>query len=415
MYQVKLQYEQEQTASTSSTGSLRRQKVVVHRQKLLECAIRIGELYGKDKAVLEIEFQEEVGHGLGPTTEFYSLVCKEFQKSSLHLWRSNEGEYAFAERGLFPAPLVTLSPDLKQQVKRSMVGLGRFIGKAMQDNRLLDLPLSLALCKILTEEPLQINDLCDVDPILGRSVIQLVDYSKRQREILEDGSLSTEEKTIALESFCLQGGSKIEDLCLNFTVPGIDSLELVENGSSISVTDENVFEYVQLVTRALLVETVQESIGCLVSGLSDVINPKCLRTFSALELQSILQAKDDEPWEVSSLVEHFEFDHGYTARSTVIQNLLTVLCTLNKEQRRQFLLFVTGSPRLPIRGFMALSPKLKIHRKEPSQGYSSDEHLPSCNTCFHILKVSLGGIWGSILFFFLFSFTYFLSFPITAS
>ena len=37
---------------------------------------------------------------------------------------------------------------------------------------------------------------------------------------------------------------------------------------------------------------------------------------------------------------------------------------LNKQGRREFLKFVTGSPRLPLGGFKELSPKLTIVLKK---------------------------------------------------
>ena len=36
---------------------------------------------------LEIHYEGEVGTGLGPTLEFYSLVSKELQRSDLGLWK----------------------------------------------------------------------------------------------------------------------------------------------------------------------------------------------------------------------------------------------------------------------------------------------------------------------------------------
>jgi hypothetical protein len=36
---------------------------------------------------LEIQYEGEVGTGLGPTLEFYSLVSKELQRADLQLWK----------------------------------------------------------------------------------------------------------------------------------------------------------------------------------------------------------------------------------------------------------------------------------------------------------------------------------------
>ena len=41
------------------------------------------------KAILEIQYADEVGIGLGPTLEFYTLVSRELQKIDLHMWRGD--------------------------------------------------------------------------------------------------------------------------------------------------------------------------------------------------------------------------------------------------------------------------------------------------------------------------------------
>lgn len=43
-------------------------------------------------------------------------------------------------------------------------------------------------------------------------------------------------------------------------------------------------------------------------------------------------------------------DHGYTMESRTVQHLLAILSEMTQEERRDFLQFTTGSPRLPIGG-----------------------------------------------------------------
>lgn len=60
--------------------------------------------------MLEIEYKDEEGTGLGPTLEFYSLVSKEFQRKDLNMWRDSDNNastpYVSCKQGLFPRPLV---------------------------------------------------------------------------------------------------------------------------------------------------------------------------------------------------------------------------------------------------------------------------------------------------------------------
>jgi E3 ubiquitin-protein ligase TRIP12 len=43
-------------------------------------------------------------------------------------------------------------------------------------------------------------------------------------------------------------------------------------------------------------------------------------------------------------------DHGYNLDSKSVRNLLQIMSDLSLQERREFLQFVTGSPKLPIGG-----------------------------------------------------------------
>lgn len=43
-------------------------------------------------------------------------------------------------------------------------------------------------------------------------------------------------------------------------------------------------------------------------------------------------------------------DHGYNLDSKSVRNLLTTMSHYTPEERRDFLQFITGSPKLPIGG-----------------------------------------------------------------
>jgi E3 ubiquitin-protein ligase TRIP12 len=102
-------------------GRLQRQKVRISRKHILESAIKVFEMYGSSSSVLEVEYFEEVGTGLGPTLEFYSLASREFARKSLKLWRDDDatkgGMFVHHPRGLFPAPMDAeeVTADSKQQ------------------------------------------------------------------------------------------------------------------------------------------------------------------------------------------------------------------------------------------------------------------------------------------------------------
>ena len=52
----------------------------------------------------------------------------------------------------------------------------------------------------------------------------------------------------------------------------------------------------------------------------------------------------------SALMDSIKADHGFNMDSKSVRNLLQTMSELSLPQRRDFLQFVTGSPKLPIGG-----------------------------------------------------------------
>lgn len=178
-YLVALGKLQHQTNSASHTdaggssgrqqnnGSTPRKKILVHRDKILESASQMMEIHAsKQKVLLEVEYSEEVGTGLGPTLEFYTLVCREFQRNGLGMWRddsapshsicSSEAQnsaFLVAPFGIFPRPwspsLTVATSTTYSEVVRMFSLLGKLVAKALQDGRVLDLPFSKAFYKLI--------------------------------------------------------------------------------------------------------------------------------------------------------------------------------------------------------------------------------------------------------------------------
>ncbi|XP_013111549.2 E3 ubiquitin-protein ligase TRIP12 isoform X2 [Stomoxys calcitrans] len=69
---------------------LDRRKRAISRQEVLKQAEHLIQDFGHSKALLEIQYENEVGTGLGPTLEFYALVSAELQRSDLGLWNGSD-------------------------------------------------------------------------------------------------------------------------------------------------------------------------------------------------------------------------------------------------------------------------------------------------------------------------------------
>lgn len=57
-------------------GRIKHERIKVHRNEelLMENAIKLMQFHASRKSILEIEYYDEEGTGLGPTLEFYALV-----------------------------------------------------------------------------------------------------------------------------------------------------------------------------------------------------------------------------------------------------------------------------------------------------------------------------------------------------
>jgi E3 ubiquitin-protein ligase TRIP12 len=76
-----------------------------------------------------------------------------------------------------------------------------------------------------------------------------------------------------------------------------------------------------------------------------------LSIFHSSEINHLFSG-DDEPkyWSLSQLSQNIIPNYGFTQKSEVFLNFVKILSELAEEERKQFLMFVTGSGKLPIGG-----------------------------------------------------------------
>ncbi|KAL4971990.1 hypothetical protein BDW66DRAFT_145099 [Aspergillus desertorum] len=374
-------------------GRLQRQKVRISRSRILESAMKVMELYGSSPSVLEVEYFEEVGTGLGPTLEFYSTVSKEFSKKKLKMWRENDcsdsEEYAFGTRGLFPAPLSEeqLASEFGKKQLQLFKTLGKFVARSMLDSRIIDISFNPAFFRIAdTSSPVapSLGTVKAVDQDLANSLLLLKRFANAKKAV-EARNLPKAKKTQALRAIEVDG-VHVEDLSLDFTLPGYPAIELIKNGSNIPVTIENVDLYVDRVVDMTLGSGVQAQVEAFRTGFSQVFPHSALQTFTPNEL-AMLFGRAEEDWSIETLMDSIKADHGFNMDSRSVRNLLQTMSELDTQQRRDFLQFVTGSPKLPIGGFKSLTPIFTVVCRPSEPPYLPDDYLPSVMTCVNYLKL----------------------------
>ncbi|XP_046415762.1 E3 ubiquitin-protein ligase HECTD1 isoform X1 [Neodiprion fabricii] len=438
-------------------GRLKHERVSVPRgEKLLDWAEQVLKVHASRKSILEVQFVGEEGTGLGPTLEFFALVAAELQRKDLGLWLCDDeqtceeekscppgeqirppGYYVVRPSGLFPAPLPQDSPVCDKAV-RYFWFLGVFLAKVLQDNRLVDIPLSQPFLKLmcrgditnnvneriglntvpqesmpssmassfiseegeldaqysLEQTPwydgiLNIDDLAIVDPVRGEFLKQTQSLVSRRDRTLSDGPL-TEEVRDSLHITHPSGTSiSIEDLALTMSyAPSSrifehEQVELKEGSVNIPVTLDNVHEYVDLTVKYCLERGIARQLDAFKAGFSKVFLMEKLHAFSPEEIRAMLCGEQDPHWTREDLLNYTEPKLGYTRESPGFQRFVNVLLSLTGPERKAFLQFATGCSALPPGGLCNLHPRLTVVRKVDA----GSGGFPSVNTCVHYLKL----------------------------
>ncbi|KAJ3146919.1 Ubiquitin fusion degradation protein 4 [Geranomyces variabilis] len=407
-------------------GRIQRQKVRIARNRILDSMIKVMELYGSTQALLEVEFFDEVGTGLGPTLEFYTTVCRDIRTyggvtvgpgtKRIKIWRDDDGAvdsaldldpqraYLNPPLGFFPAPMGPGDED-REEGKRALAlfqALGTFVAKALLDSRLIDLPFSpIFLEMVVGEEEAEETALEYAVGPSGRSAAEF-HLVRHIDPALYKALLGLKKYASGTPSL---SGARIEDLCLDFTLPGYPHIELCEGGKDKAVDASNVRNYVERVVDLTVGAGVAKQVRAFRAGFDAVFPATDLASFSVQELAVLVGGAGEDAegtWSPQTLREAIRADHGFNADSPTVQYLITYMSQLTPFQRREFLQFVTGSPKLPIGGFANLSPPLTVVRKtveadssSPAKGgkasgapgSNTHDWLPSVMTCANYLKV----------------------------
>lgn len=330
--------------------------------------------------------------------EFFALVAAELQRKDLGLWlcddtadddnatrnASNEeqqtcvsgekirpaGYYVTRASGLFPAPLPQDSAACCDRAVRYFWFLGVFLAKVLQDNRLVDLPLSRPFLKLMcrgdisnnvnekigltggvtqesmsssmsssfiseegendaaysTLEPcpwyaglLDVEDLVEVDPVRGEFLREIQNAITKRDRTFSDGPSSAYEEITSLYITHPSGTSvAIEDLALTMTyspsskVFQHDQVELMEGGSDIAVTIENAREYANLTINYCLNQGIYRQLEAFKSGFSKVFPMEKLHVFSPDEMRAMLCGEQNPQWTREDLLNYTEPKLGYT-------------------------------------------------------------------------------------------------------
>lgn len=259
--------------------------------------------------------------------------------------------------------------------------IGRIIGKALYENRLLDCFFSRAVYKRILGKSVSVKDMESFDPDYYKSLSWMLD-----NDITD---IITENFSVEDDEF---GVTKVVDL--------------VPNGREISVTEENKHDYVRLVVEHKLLFSVKEQMENFLKGkprsldqvylcvrgendsranaprpgFHEIVPANLISIFSEQELELLISGLPDidiDDWKSNT-----EYQN-YTPSSQQIQWFWRAVRSFDKEERAKLLQFVTGTSKVPLNGFKELEGMNGVNRFNIHRDYGSKDRLPSSHTCFN--------------------------------
>uniref|UniRef100_A0A8D3CRY5 HECT and RLD domain containing E3 ubiquitin protein ligase 4 n=1 Tax=Scophthalmus maximus TaxID=52904 RepID=A0A8D3CRY5_SCOMX len=319
---------------------VRRENIVGDTMEVLRKSKNVD--YKKPLKVIFVG-EEAVDAG-GVRKEFFLLIMKElldpkygmfrYYEESRLIWFSNK---TFEDIDLF-----------------NLIGL--ICGLAIYNLTIVELNFPVALYKKLLKRRPTLDDLKELMPDVGRSLQHLLDYTEDDLE---------------------------ETFCLNFTITeenygATEVLELVPNGEDINVNESNRQDFVHAYVDYVFNTSVAPLFECFYAGFHKVCGGKVLELFQPNELQAMVIGNTNYDW--TELEKSTEYKGEYWADHPTIRLFWEVFHSLPIEKKKQFLLFLTGSDRIPILGMKNL--KLVI---QPTGG--GEHYLPVAHTCFNLLDL----------------------------
>ncbi|KJZ80444.1 hypothetical protein HIM_00294 [Hirsutella minnesotensis 3608] len=237
--------------------------------------------------------------------------------------------------------------------------IGRIIGKALYEGRLLDCFFSRAVYKRILGKSVSVKDMESFDPDYYKSLCWMLD-----NDITD----------IITETFSVEDDE--------FGVTNI--VDLIPNGREISVTEENKHEYVRLVVEHKLLSSVKDQMEHFLKGFHEIIPARLISIFNEQELELLISGLPDidiDDWKSNT-----EYQN-YTPSSQQIQWFWRAVRSFDKEERAKLLQFVTGTSKVPLNGFKELEGMNGVNRFNIHRDYGNKDRLPSSHTCFNQLDL----------------------------
>ena len=239
--------------------------------------------------------------------------------------------------------------------------IGKIMAKAIFDGMMIDCYFTRVIYKLITATPISYHDMEDYDPVYYNSIKWLLENDFTGKETLLTYSYDHD------------------------NLGEIKTVDLIENGRNIDVTEGNKFEYVQRLCSSKLYDSIKLQIESLLKGFYDIIPQNLISIFNHRELELVISGMptiDIKDWKNNTIYEN------YNEESNVIKFFWEIIESFDNDERAEFLQFVTGSAKVPLEGFSALQGIGGINKFKITKVFDKNfERLPTAHTCTNQLDL----------------------------
>ncbi|KAG7402263.1 hypothetical protein PHYBOEH_003522 [Phytophthora boehmeriae] len=315
---------------------------------------------------LRIYFENEPGLDAGGLIrEWYEILSDSLFNDDFGLFISTKGE----NMGYW------INPASASKVPNHLEYfefIGRLLAKALIEGYNMKMSLALPLIKHILGVPISFSDLEFLDEDLYKNAMWM------------------------------KQNDHAELLAIDFTVQVITSegksstVELVPGGADRDVTDENKKEYLELLLKHYMFESISEQLGALLMGFYDVMPQFLIAVFDYQEFDLLLSGVpelDVNDWHTHSEVRWVKLEKPTPVETRVLKWFWECMASFTSEERARLLQFATGTSRVPVQGFKALTSSdgrvrrftiQFVQRGPPPTGL-----MPKGHTCFNRIDLPL--------------------------
>ena len=184
-------------------------------------------------------------------------------------------------------------------------------------------------------------------------------------------------------------GDVENDFGLTFSICEEDSqtkkvrtINLIENGDKIPVTNNNRLMYIKKMTEYKLYYQYSDQCDNFRNGIQRVIDLEILKMYTGDELRQIIYGFDKDVFDIDDMKNNIQYHHwnmNDPKEVETIKNFFKIVHEFDIKEKEKLLFFCTSLKRLPIGGFKRLRPPFILSK--------SQQGIPTASTCVNMLKL----------------------------